>query len=77
MDRDFLTNTSLWPNMDMGRYCCLKRGKEAAFILTADNPHGMSGSVVVSLGNVFDGGTGETVQYDSVDHIINDGWIVD
>lgn len=80
-DREFLLNTSQWPEMEgFGRYCCLKATIEGseyeAFILTADNPNGMEGRVVVAAGNVFSGGTGATHTYESVDEILKT-WTVD
>ena len=76
MDKHFLLDQSQWPYSDGMHYCCLKRGEDLAFILEMDNQT-MDGPVILSLGNIFDGGTGKTVKYDSIDHLLNDGWIVD
>ena len=76
MDKEFLIDQSQWPNSNGMRYCCLKKEQENAFILSCDNPT-MTGEIIVSLGIVFDGGTGETVAFDSVDDLLKDGWIVD
>jgi len=78
-DRDFLLNPSGWSSMsdDCGRYCCLKRDDDHAFILTVDNPQGMTGEVLVALGYVFNGGTGEVVSFESVDDVLSQGWVVD
>lgn len=78
VDRDFISKPSLWPQSEMGPYCCLKKGfGEYAFILMADNPRGLSGPINVSLGSIFDGGTGQVVEYPSLDAILEAGWIVD
>lgn len=76
MDKEFLMDQSQWPISGGMRYCCLKKEKENAFILESDNPT-MTGTVVISLGIIFDGGTGETMPFDSVDDLLEDGWIVD
>lgn len=75
-DSSFLKDPASWADMDYGKYCCLKRKDEHAFILTGDNPGGMNGEVLISLGYIFDGGTGEVVKYDSVDALVADGWRV-
>lgn len=74
-NQTFLENPSQWPSMRGGpKYCCLRRGNfltgESGFILS-------SAPLEVCLGNIFDGGTGEYITYDSIEAIVADGWQVD
>lgn len=78
-DLEFLENVGVWPKSRDGvSYCCLIRGtgndREFGFILGCDVS---AESVVVGLGNVFDGGSGETVAYGSFRDVCLDGWRVD
>ena len=66
----FLNDKSQWPcDAEGGKYCCLKRNKDHGFI--------WEGSWTVHLGYIFDGGSGEEVNYESSEAILKDGWIVD
>lgn len=78
-DKLFLEDTAAWPKMSDGfmRYCCLKNGREHAFILSGDNPQGMQGEIIVSEGDVFSGGTGRTFRFESLDALLEEGWLVD
>jgi hypothetical protein len=78
-DKEFLSDMNKWPNSSFGHYCCLKNSKtkELGFILEIDNPNGMSGDIVLSLGNIFNEGTGETRNYKSLDDLLEEGWWVD
>lgn len=77
--KEFITNPNQWAKSEMGRYCCLinKNDRAKAFILFADNLQGMKGKIVVALGNIFGGGTGELISYASVDALFDAGWRVD
>lgn len=73
-DLEFLIDWGKWPVGAHGYpYCCLTRdgdnGREHAFLL--------SGYPDLYLGNIFDGGSGEVVEYGSMQEIILDGWRVD
>ena len=73
-DIAFLKDVDNWPCFASVpiRYCCLKRGmilRQQAFII--------EGSWDVCLGHVQDGGTGESIVYDSPEAIVEDGWLVD
>lgn len=80
--KSFLLDPKSWPQMDMGNFVALRKRRDDgnfahAFILTIDNLRGMHGEITVCLGYFFDGGTGETVVYESVDKLLEDGWTVD
>lgn len=82
--KKFLADTSQWPDSEMGPYCCLNKKlpelgnhTEHAFILLRNNPEGTGGKIWVSLGNIFEGGTGDLVTFDSIDQILECGWQVD
>ena len=75
-DLAFLKDKSQWPVMDWdSRYCCLRKKQDDGSYI-----HGFLleyNGWEVFLGSVFDGGDGRTVKYESANHIIAKGWIVD
>ena len=80
-DRAFLLSPSAWPvaNGTTIHYCCMKRGTfpnlEFGYILGEPKPYA---PIRVLLGNIFDTeSTLDEVNYDTVDDLLNDGWIVD
>ena len=69
-----ILSVSEWPRFaNGGRYLCLIRERDG------ERQHGflIQGCWDVNLGYVFDGGTGQVVQYSSVEAILADGWQVD
>lgn len=65
---------SEWPKFsDGGKYLCVIREKNDK------RQHGfiIGGSWDVNLGYVWDGGTGQFIQYDSSEAVFADGWRVD
>lgn len=75
-DKKFLSDTQQWPRTAEGiPYCCLKRKKkerdpyENAFLIESTN--------TVYLGPIFDGGTGEVLHYESIEELLQAGWLVD
>ena len=70
-DLEMIQRLHLWPG---GYLCLVKRPQtridDYGFILK-ESP------LVIFLGNVFNGGTGETKTYESPEEIIADGWLVD
>lgn len=80
-DRAFLLDTAAWPVVRQAdvRYCCLKRGTypnlEFGYILGEPKPNH---SIRVLLGNIFDTeDTLDELTYNTIDDLLNDGWIVD
>jgi hypothetical protein len=74
-DLEFMLKPQKWPKMDENLpYLCVVRGedfdsREHGFIL--------AGSWEVNLGYVFDGGTGQFIDYKTPQDVLNDGWSVD
>lgn len=69
-----LLSVSEWPRFsDGGRYLCVIRK------LDGERRHGfvIEGCWDVNLGYVWEGGTGQFVQYSSADEMLADGWQVD
>lgn len=69
-DLEFLRRPHLWP----GEVCCLKKpGKIGPTF------HGFicPGTTDVYLGYVFNEGTGDVLEYSSLEDILADGWVVD
>ena len=65
---------SEWPRFaDGGRYLCVIRERDGK------RQHGflIQGCWSVHLGYIWDGGTGQSIQYGSEDEILADGWQVD
>lgn len=76
-DRKMLLDAREWPVFfeDGFRYCCLQRvvdGKKEFAFLLEPGP-----SFEVWLGNVWDGGNGESITYEGVDALLEDGWYID
>jgi hypothetical protein len=70
-DLDFISNKAAWPN---GVCCLLKEtssGREFGFLQASDI------QLTVNLGMIWEGGTGETKTYNSVEELLSDGWLVD
>lgn len=71
----FIKDSSQWPKMSDGnmRFCALRNDDEKldlGFLLTFNGWE-------VFLGNVFSGGNGQTIQYNSPEDIVKAGWYVD
>lgn len=77
-DLDFLVNTNEWPFGGVYSYCCLKRYKEkgkmpeVGFLVFVSKVNWN-----VRTGNIFSGGDGGVIEYDSPEAILADGWVVD
>ena len=80
-DLESLLNTNEWPLGGFWSYCCLRRYKkgdifpELGFLLCSVGSSVRSWNV--NTGNIFSGGDGGVIEYDSPESILADGWLVD